>query len=85
MRGISTDSSYSTGFVSGILFTLLVAGAVRVARWASSTDVVAAVVTWATTPSISPAGLVLNAMPILFILLTLVVLSGYMAIGPRRI
>lgn len=83
MRGFRTNSQYSAGFVSGILFTVLVAGLVRLAEWAASTDVVAAVTAWATTPSISPAGLVLNLVPLLVILLIAFVLTGYLGMMPR--
>jgi hypothetical protein len=85
MRGISTNGQYTKGFVSGVLFVGVLLGGARVIKWAASTDVVAAVVTWATTPSISPVGLVVNAVPILFILLILIAISSYMAVGPRRI
>jgi hypothetical protein len=79
------DSSFAAGFISA----LLVLGAVRVGvgvyQWAATTDVWAAVVAWATTPSISPLGLVVNLAPVIFIGLILFILLGYMTMFRRLV
>lgn len=61
-----SGSSYGLGVLSGIIVTLLVLAAVRAVEWAMANPVVEVIHTWATTPQITPVGL-LTGILLLFI------------------
>jgi len=65
--GQQTSSEFSRGFLAGWLTmgAMLILG--RTVLWAQSTDVAAAVETWATTPLLAPIELVAVVPVVLFV------------------